>query len=362
MKNPIDSVVNVIKDEINNPRSRDVLLRRYGLKYGRPETLESIGQSYNITRERVRQIENDVFKAVSRPRNLKILTPYFKELEDYLNEYGRLRREERIFDDYTCVCLPARSPEKIGDKKEEAAFKREVGRCRGAVYLLLNLGEAFSRVSESNDFHPVWTLDASLVKKASEVVNKIVKKLDSRSETSSLQEVAEWLKAEENQAPDEKAVHSYIDASKHVYENPFGDIGMWDWPEISPRGVKDKAYLVLKKEQKPLHFTEVTNMINQLLPGSRQAYLQTVHNELIKDPRFVLIGRGVYALTDWGYEPGTVCQVIAQILQKEGPLKKGEILEKVKSSRLVKDNTILINLQNKGLFQKLPDGRYGLVQ
>ena len=86
MKNPIDSVVNVIKDEVNNPRSRDVLLRRYGLKYGRPETLESIGQSYNITRERVRQIENDVFKAVSRPRNLKILTPYFKELEDYLND------------------------------------------------------------------------------------------------------------------------------------------------------------------------------------------------------------------------------------------------------------------------------------
>jgi Holliday junction resolvasome RuvABC DNA-binding subunit len=99
-----------------------------------------------------------------------------------------------------------------------------------------------------------------------------------------------------------------------------------------------------------MHFAEVTGVINKVLPSSRQAYVQTVHNELIKDKRFVLVGRGLYALSEWGYEPGTVSQIIAQILKKEGPLSKEEIVKKVLQKRLVKENTILINLQNKKLF------------
>src|SRR3990167_4119778 len=38
-------------------RNKDIISRRFGLKNGRKETLESIGKSYGITRERVRQIE-----------------------------------------------------------------------------------------------------------------------------------------------------------------------------------------------------------------------------------------------------------------------------------------------------------------
>lgn len=156
----------------------------------------------------------------------------------------------------------------------------------------------------------------------------------------------------------EKAVQSYIDASKHIEQNPLGYFGLVRWPEISPRGVKDKAYIVLKNEGQPLHFSAVTEAINRVLAPARQAYVQTVHNELIKDRRFVLVGRGLYALAEWGYEPGTVSETIAQILRANGPLGKEEIIKKVLAKRMVKSNTILINLQNRRLFDRDAQGQY----
>jgi hypothetical protein len=145
---------------------------------------------------------------------------------------------------------------------------------------------------------------------------------------------------------------SYLEISKNIQRNSEGLFGLREWPEINPRGVKDKAYLVFKKQNKPLHFTQVASLIGQALP-------QTVHNELIKDPRFVLVGRGTYALKEWGYEPGRVREVIFKILSKEKkPLTKKEILAKVLKQRLVKETTVLLNLSNKEYFLKNPQGKY----
>ncbi len=51
--------------EALDERSRDVMLRRFGIKTGDVETLESIGKEYGITRERVRQIESQAKKMLA---------------------------------------------------------------------------------------------------------------------------------------------------------------------------------------------------------------------------------------------------------------------------------------------------------
>jgi hypothetical protein len=130
-----------------------------------------------------------------------------------------------------------------------------------------------------------------------------------------------------------------------------------------------------------LHFTEVANLIDEFLspkktsefsvvaasataaavPLAKKTNFQTVHNELIKDARFVLVGRGVYALKEWGYEPGTVKDVISQVLKKaKQPLSQDEVLKRVLSQRLVKESTILLNLGNKKCFLKSENGRYSV--
>ncbi len=143
-----------------------------------------------------------------------------------------------------------------------------------------------------------------------------------------------------------------MEVSKKIQKNKEDLFGLKDWPEINPKGIKDRAYLVFKKIEKPLHFAEVANLIE----GSQ---IQTVHNELIRDSRFVLVGRGIYALTEWGYYSGQVKDVISKVLKETGkPLTKEEVLERVLKQRLVKENTILLNLSNKNYFLRDPQGRY----
>ena len=140
-------------------------------------------------------------------------------------------------------------------------------------------------------------------------------------------------------------------------------MGLIEWPEIKPRGVKDKAFLVFKKHQKPLHFTDVAGLIDKLeynLPN-KKTYPQTVHNELIKDSRFVLVGRGTYALSEWGYVPGTIKDIIVNVLkEKKEPASKEDIVKEVLSQRLVAKNTVLMNLNNKKHFDKDSNNKYFL--
>ena len=125
------------------------------------------------------------------------------------------------------------------------------------------------------------------------------------------------------------------------------------------KGIRDHAYLVVKRHGSPMHFREVAESIKNLF--NRKAHEATTHNELIKDCRFVLVGRGMYALQEWGYVPGVVKDVLKDILGKHGPLSQNEIIERVRKERYVKDNTIIVNLQDRNFFKRLSNSTYILT-
>ena len=136
----------------------------------------------------------------------------------------------------------------------------------------------------------------------------------------------------------------------------MGEWGVAQSPNVRAKGMRDYAYLTIKRHGSPMHFTEVARTISDLF--DRKAHVATCHNELIKDSRFVLVGRGLYALSEWGYSAGVVKDVIQEILKKYGPLTRSEIIERVRKERYVKDNTILVNLQDSKLFGRDDKGRY----
>jgi len=144
--------------------------------------------------------------------------------------------------------------------------------------------------------------------------------------------------------------------SKNIGKNPLGEWGRMTAPAIRTKGIRDYAYLAIKRKGAPMHFSEVAETIGTVF--SKKAHVATTHNELIKDPSFVLVGRGLYALTEWGYTPGVVRDVIRDVLKAEGPLKKDEVIKHVKKARFVKDNTILVNLNDSRYFKRMKDGRY----
>ncbi|MDP3685901.1 MAG: winged helix-turn-helix domain-containing protein [bacterium] len=156
---------------------------------------------------------------------------------------------------------------------------------------------------------------------------------------------------------------AYLSVSKRIVRNLFGNFGLRTSREAVPRSVGDKAYLVLKAHGQPLHFRAVVDEINRAGFDQKRALAETVHNDLIRDSRFVLVGRGMYALREWGFSPGRVSEVIVRLLRQAGrPLQKSEIVAEVLKQRFVKRNTVLLCLLDRSLFTAGPDGVYALVE
>jgi hypothetical protein len=307
-------------------RQRKIIERRFGLKTSQRETLESIGKDYGITRERIRQIVNrGIFKIKPKLKKYQKVFSYFK---DQLKKSGDLKKEDILLS-------------QLGSKKFQSQ-----------VFFLLTLADPFERFLETKDFYSLWTINPQSLQRAQKIINSLYNKFLEINQPLFFKD----LHKEYENLLTKPALLAYLEISKKIYQGPEGQYGLRDWPEIKPRGVKDLAYLVLKKEGKPLHFQKVAEKIG------KGALIQTVHNELIKDPRFVLVGRGTYALKEWGYQAGIVKEIIFKILKEtKKPLTKKEILEKVLKQRLVKENTILQNLRDKKIF-KDSQGKYFLKE
>jgi DNA-directed RNA polymerase delta subunit len=170
-----------------------------------------------------------------------------------------------------------------------------------------------------------------------------------------------FYKENENELSD-KILLNFLELAVEIEKNIFGQWGLTSSKEITPKDVGDKAYLVMKNHKKPEHYSKITEMVNSAKFDNKTAYKETVHNELIKDQRFILVGRGIYALAEWGYKSGVVSDVIKEILTENGkPLPKDKIIEEVLKRRQVKKNTILVGLSNKKLFRKVEKNLYALA-
>ncbi|OHA67104.1 MAG: hypothetical protein A3C82_02530 [Candidatus Wildermuthbacteria bacterium RIFCSPHIGHO2_02_FULL_47_12] len=321
------------------PRVKDIVSRRFGLQRKEAETLESIGSVHCITRERVRQIVQDALRqireAIEGDRNAQVRAA-FQYFADTLKRQGNMKREDLLVD-----MLEARD-------------------MSNSVVFLLVVGDEFFDHRETQDFYPFWSLKKEVVAKASDFHENLLSFFEKKE--APLDE--EEIEALSQDILRGKSLLSFLEASKHIMRSWDGKWGLKAWPQVNPRGIRDKAYLVLKRHEKPLHFTEVSKLIAEfqgkfLQNKEKKVLPQTVHNELIKDQRFVLVGRGTYALSDWGYEPGTVKDVIISLLKGNGGnMAKEDIIEKTLVQRQVKESTIELNLQDRSVFARDPSGRY----
>jgi DNA-directed RNA polymerase delta subunit len=177
-------------------------------------------------------------------------------------------------------------------------------------------------------------------------------------ESEMVQNFLDHLKDVNEKYRNEEVAKRWLNISKNMSKNPLGEWGKSDSQNVKTKGIRDYAYLAMRKHGSPIHFRDIAKLIEKLF--NKKAHIATTHNELIKDKRFVLVGRGLYALTEWGYASGVVKEVIKKMIEKYGPLTKEEIIQRVMKERYVKENTILVNLQNSKFFKKDKDGRYTL--
>jgi len=319
---------------VEREREREIIARRFGL-YDRKETLEQIGELLGITRERVRQLEKVVLTKLkadaSKLPNIGDIETLFS---DRLNSLGKVATVKKL----TASIIS--SP-----KREDNSH----------IAFLAELASNVSVLNENDDFYQSVALNDHLaVTDLKAKVTQLVKDIKKHGKPLTADELLDLTKG--LSAPEEAAAVASV--SKHL-ASLKGIWGHIKWPLVNPRNIRDKIYVILQEGGKPLHFNEIAEAIKDSNFKRKDVTVQAIHNELIKDKRFVLIGRGIYALDEWGYAQGTVSDIITKVLKAANePLHRDEIVKRVLKERQVKETTILLNLQSKSQFVRTAKATY----
>jgi KaiC/GvpD/RAD55 family RecA-like ATPase/DNA-binding phage protein len=332
-----EQIVQDILSSIEREREREIVSRRFGL-FDRKETLEQIGELLGITRERVRQLEKSVLvrlKVVAKEGKLPHVRDVETSLIAHLQTMGQVARISELSAHLTS--------ENTRTDQARVAFLAEL--CPDLVV-----------IEESDQYHHAVGIDKTQDdKNIKGLVNKIVEAIRQAGEVSMITDIA---KATKTEPADRARALASISKELATLNNRWGLI---KWPMVNPKNIRDKIYVILKERGTHMHFNEIAETIKHSDFKRKDVTTQAIHNELIKDKRFVLIGRGIYALKEWGYEKGTVADIITEVLRKAGaPLHRDEVVKRVLKSRFVKETTILLNLQGKAQFKRVAKATYEL--
>lgn len=335
LKKAIEGSLKIVEQD----REREIISRRFGLN-GAKETLEQIGEMLGITRERVRQLEKAILirlRVGSTDGDIPELPPAEKIMIRNLTEMGRIAR--------------------VSDLADKIYGRKTTAKERSYVAFIGSISSSLTTIDENDSYYSAVGIaeygDEHEIKEKIEEIVTIIKK---HKTPMTLDELDNSLNYEHP---------SHIQAIASISKQLATLSGVWGlakWPTVNPKNIRDKIYVILENNKEPMHFSDIAAAIESSNFKRKNVTIQAIHNELIKDPRFVLIGRGIYALSSWGYKKGTVADTIAEAMRKAGkPLTREEIVREVLHARKVKETTILLNLQNKKLFKKVDKNSYDLA-
>lgn len=340
IKAKLDNVIQSILSTIERPREADIITRRYGLD-GERETLEQVGETLNITRERVRQIEKATLIRIKL------------SLDDGKNS---------LFNDVEMDIVKALHEMGRAAKVDDLAIKltgASSSKTCATLTLLAELSSKMLLTSENDRYYAAIILtserDDRQIRKE---IDSIVKTLREHGKPVTLDELYRLVGGNYEHPSEVGAIASI---SKQI--TSLRDMwGLTKWPSVNPRNIRDKIYVVLKENGQPMHFSEIARQVKSQNFHRNNVTEQAIHNELIKDDRFVLIGRGIYALAENGYKKGSITDVITELLRQNGPMYRDDIVREVLKSRQVRETTILLNLQSKPQFKRVAKNQYALAQ
>ena len=325
-------------------KEKDVVIKRFSLNSKPRQTLEKIGQHFSVTRERIRQIEKIALGKLRRTVKNTKLNIINEISNEVIAENGGVMVESKLVASILTRILSSQEADKY------------------IVRLALNINPEIEKIEKSNVLYPFWKVKDVSEDDIEKIIKVGVSTLKKAKEVIDHQKLAAQVKAELKgkiaEYPDVMVVSS-LEVDRRIKKVPEG-FGLMEWRHINPRSIRDKAYIVLKKGGKPLHFVEIANKISESGFDKKVVTTQAVHNELIRYEQFVLVGRGLYALKEWGYDEGTVADVIEQLLKKKSPMSKQEIIEGVLKQRQVKKGTISLNLQKNPQFVRVGRAVYKL--
>jgi len=334
----IDHLMIVLSD-----KEKFIIQNRFALENNKRMTLEEIGRHFGVTRERIRQIEKSALRKLERNAqntNLKILTEFAKAL---LEKQGGVVQNEH-FKKLLMQILPNITKQEIQD-----------------LHLALVLDPDIYFESNTLKYNPFWRISSFSPKIIKQIADASLKLLQAKKQVIPVDKITQKVNESIGTNFEVKTVENVLRVIKECKFMENG-VGLYAWRHIHPRTLRDKIFYIFRKEKKPLHFQKIASLIKNSNFDSKNVNTQAVHNELIRNSSFILIGRGIYALSEWGFKTGTVADVIEDVLSDGAPRSREEITKAVLDKRHVKTITIYLNLKNKPQFVRVGRDKYTLAK
>lgn len=341
MTTKTDSVLNEIAEFLLllTQKERYVIERRFNLDKKDRATLEQIGQHFSVTRERIRQIEKNALSKLKRNLQNCGLQQISEVAYEVLMTAGGVMREDFIIAEII---------------NKNVTFDME------SLQLILTIDHRFTRVPNTVSFHPYIIANEVNQSEVEGICRETVEFLSKNKNTTKTVDLHRSVVKKTTTNIDENMFVSIIQIEKKIKLLETDLVGLYEWRNINPRTLRDKIFYVLRKEKGPMHFMDIANRIIESSFDKKKINLQAVHNELIRHEDFILIGRGIYGLSEWGYKSGTVADVIQGILKGKESLSQDEIILEVMKQRKVKPITIILSLKNKENFVRVGRKQYAL--
>jgi len=338
IKSIIDNLLLLLSE-----KEKIVISKRFNLDNSHRHTLEEIGQEFSITRERVRQIEKNALAKMRRNVFNTSLKNLHGFVSGFVREHGGIIKEDYLHTALKNVAPSGQTFDKNG------------------VHLSLNIHENIECIGNTINFYP-YVKDKNIPDHfIKHIADNVINQLHTHGDVKDVKKLHDDLKSSMGEMPlDLKGMLSLVSIDKRLTLLDGELVGLMEWRHICPRTLRDKIFFILRNENKPMHFTDITKKIIEKNFDNKAVNIQAVHNELIRHPQFILIGRGIYALSDWGYEKGTVADVIEMILKGKGEMDQDTIIAEVLKRRQVKKITIVLALKNNANFERTGRKMYKL--
>jgi DNA-directed RNA polymerase delta subunit len=339
----LGKLVQGIMEDLYKDRERDIISGRFGLN-GKKKTLDAIGKEYGVTRERIRQLEKGIvirLQVKAEEGKLVGFSEYENKLAELIEKNGG-------------VLTILKLSELVGEGNSAEAVAKN-------SFITL-ISSRLVLVEESDNYNQSAVL-ASHYKSPSEALKEVDQLVNILTENKKPISISE-LKRANNLKESEEEIEAKILVSTQTYQRK-GLWGLKSWSSVNPKSIKDKIYIVLSENKEPMHFSEIYKAIQaDNTFAKREFTVQATHNELIRDARYVLVGRGRYALKEWGHIEGTVEDVIEKVLKDNDnkPMHRDEIIRGVLRYRQVRETTIVLNLQSKPKFKRVATATFQLAE
>ncbi|MDI9354758.1 MAG: sigma factor-like helix-turn-helix DNA-binding protein [Cyanobium sp. MAG06] len=185
-----------------NDRTRDIIEKRYGLSGSKKSTLESIGKSYSITRERVRQIENTALNNIRKSKEYKNHENVFDELSTIVKKFGSIIHEEILM-----------------------SYISNDTNIHNHINFLMTTSNKFKKNKENDDLHPSWSVNDDIAKHVHQTLLQMHKTI-SKSELIKEEEIIttfskDLINLEEEYRNNKDVIKRFLELSKKLKMNPL---------------------------------------------------------------------------------------------------------------------------------------------